>query len=60
MRRNRAKRRLRAVLRAEGVPNGFDLVVVAKSGAVVAPYPLLAREYARLQARLVQRAGAPG
>lgn len=57
--RNRAKRRLRAVLRAEGVPDGFDLVVVARSGAVIAPYPLLLREYARLRARAVERVGVP-
>lgn len=57
--RNRAKRRLRAVLRAEGVPDGFDFVVVARSGAVVAPYPLLLREYARLRSRAVERAGVP-
>jgi len=57
--RNRAKRRLRAVLRAEGLPDGFDIVVVAKSGAVVAPYPLLLREYARLRGRIVERVGVP-
>lgn len=55
--RNRAKRRLRAVVRAEGLPDGFDLVVVARSGAVVAPYALLLREFARLRARAVERAG---
>lgn len=55
--RNRAKRRLRAVLREEGMPDGFDLVVVAKGGAVVAPYPLLLREFSRLRARALERAG---
>jgi ribonuclease P protein component len=58
--RNRAKRRLRAVVRSEGVPAGLDLVLVAKAAAVRVPFPLLLQEYRRLQERLVRRTEALG
>lgn len=53
--RNRAKRRLRAVLREAGTPSGIDLVMVAKAPARTAPYPLLRAEYERLLGRLARR-----
>ncbi|CAN5393341.1 hypothetical protein BH23ACT9_BH23ACT9_17750 [soil metagenome] len=37
--RNRAKRRLRAILHDAVLPTGTDLVLSAKSGADEAPYP---------------------
>lgn len=57
--RNRAKRRLRVVVRGEGVPRGVDVVVVAKPGAVVARFPSLLREFSRLRVRAVERAVGP-
>jgi ribonuclease P protein component len=53
--RNRARRRLRAVLRDAGVPASLDVVVVAKLPARTVPYPLLSREYERLRGRLLAR-----
>jgi ribonuclease P protein component len=57
--RNRAKRRLRAILQSEGVPAGLDIVLVAKPLAVSAPFPLLVRDYGRLRERLATAVGAP-
>lgn len=57
--RNRAKRRLRAVLRVEGVPAGCDLVVAAKSDAVAVPYAALLQEFVRLRSRALDRSGMP-
>ena len=57
--RNRAKRRLRALLQSEGLPEGLDVILVAKPLAVTVPFPLLQREYARLRERLTSRTGAP-
>lgn len=53
--RNRAKRRLRAVLQSEGIPSGVDLVVMAKATAVTVPYANLAAEYRKLRGRLLAR-----
>lgn len=47
--RNRAKRRLRALVRLEGLASGFDAVLVARTATAVAPYPELVREYRRLR-----------
>lgn len=46
--RNRAKRRLRAALRDVGAPCGADVVVVARHGAVMAPFGRLREELATL------------
>lgn len=48
--RNRAKRRLRAVLRALNLPAGVDLVVVARASAVACGFPLLTRDVEALVA----------
>lgn len=56
--RNRARRRLRALLRADALPGGADVVMVAKPLAGVVPFTLLARDYRRLQDRLAQTLGA--
>ncbi len=56
--RNRAKRRLRALLQADGPPSGIDLVLVAAAPAAVAPFPDLAAEYGRLRGRAIARAAA--
>jgi ribonuclease P protein component len=47
VRRNRAKRRLRAVLRAQPLPPGTDVVVVAKRAAVSAATARLEADVAR-------------
>lgn len=57
-RRNRAKRRLRAALRDIGVPAGCDVVVVARAGALTAPFPSLQAELAELLGRAAQRYGS--
>jgi ribonuclease P protein component len=49
--RNRAKRRLRAVLR-EGVPADLQLVVVAKPAALTTPFPVLLGEFTHLVSRV--------
>lgn len=53
--RNRAKRRLRALLLQDTEPQPFDLVAVAKPPAVAVPYLLLRREYDGLRGRLAAR-----
>ena len=53
--RNRAKRRLRALVREFGVPDGTDLVLVAKPSAATAPYRDLLEEFRRLHGRLHRR-----
>lgn len=55
VRRNRAKRRLREALRQTRLPEGLDLVVVARAEAVTAPWSALVAELDRL---LVRCAGA--
>jgi ribonuclease P protein component len=52
--RNRAKRRLRAVVGAEGVPARVDVIVAAKPPALTAPYTSLLVEYRRLRTRLLR------
>jgi len=57
--RNRAKRRLRALLRAEPPAAGFDLVLVAAPPAVAVAFRDLVDEHARLRGRVTARlAGA--
>lgn len=56
--RNRAKRRLRALLHDAGPPAGMDLVVVASAPAVDTPFATLAQEYAHLRDRAASRAGS--
>jgi ribonuclease P protein component len=53
--RNRAKRRLRAVLRHQPPPCGVDFVLVAKPPALTVPYDTLAGEYQSLRGRLLAR-----
>jgi ribonuclease P protein component len=53
--RNRVRRRLREAIRAEGLEGGWDVVVIARSGAAAADYHALRRSLARL----VERAGLP-
>lgn len=55
--RNRAKRRLRAILASSSLPDGFDLVVVARSTALVAPFDEMRMELESLLER-ARRAGA--
>lgn len=56
VRRNRAKRRLRAALAIVGLPGGLDLVVRAKPGAVDADFSALRNELTRLVSRVARRA----
>lgn len=49
--RNRAKRRLRAVLRAAALPAGCDVVAVARRAAVTMGFPALVTEITALLAR---------
>jgi ribonuclease P protein component len=53
--RNRAKRRLRAVIAGAAVPRALQLVVVARPAATTLPFPALVEEFARLVRRLVRR-----
>lgn len=57
-RRNRAKRRLRAALREIGVPAACDVVVVARTDALTAPFPRLVGELDELLARAAHRYGS--
>lgn len=52
--RNRAKRRLRAAIRAVAVPAGLDLVVVARVSAVTAPFEELRADIRALNERVEQ------
>jgi ribonuclease P protein component len=56
--RNRAKRRLRAALQQVDLPAGFDLVVVARSGALTEPFPALVEQVAGVITRLHTGAAA--
>jgi ribonuclease P protein component len=60
VKRNRAKRRLRALLHAAGPPAGTDLVVVAAPPAVDTAFAVLSEEFTRLRDRALDRAGAAG
>jgi len=42
--RNRARRRLRESFRLVGLKQGFDIVIVARSRAVTAPFDMIQRE----------------
>lgn len=55
VRRNRAKRRLRAALHQAAVPRGTDVVVVARSQALTARFPELIDEVERLLGRVGDR-----
>lgn len=48
VRRNRAKRRLRAVMRETALPEGVDLVVIARASAVTCRYRELAADVEEL------------
>lgn len=56
--RNRAKRRLRAVLTTAGLVEGAEIVVVAKAPAVSSPFAVLVEEYSSLRTQIRQRLGA--
>lgn len=58
--RNRAKRRLRAVLRSEGVPERLDLVLAAKPAVLAADFQTLLKEYRALCARLLRMVRVAG
>ena len=47
VRRNRAKRRLRAALGLQTLPSGRDIVLVARAGADEAPFSQLCQEAAQ-------------
>lgn len=55
--RNRVRRRLREVAREAGVGEGWDIVVVARDGAVGARFDALVEELRRLVRRLEREAG---
>lgn len=56
VRRNRAKRRLRAALGHTVAPRGLDVLVVGRSAALTADFAVLVAEVDRLLARAVERA----
>ena len=58
--RNRAKRRLRALLQADGPPTGTDLILVATPAAVDVPFASLTEEYTDLRTRAIARPGSAG
>ena len=58
--RNRAKRRLREVLRGTHVPRGVDLVAVARATTGTAPWDDLVADGARVVARIPGSARTPG
>jgi ribonuclease P protein component len=53
--RNRAKRRIRAVLQGLTLPAGMDLVVVARSSAQTVPFSELQREVGELVAKAASK-----
>lgn len=53
--RNRAKRRLRAAVRAVTLPAGLDVVVVARASAVTAPFEELRTDIGAVTARFDQQ-----
>lgn len=59
VRRNRAKRRLRAALHRIAPPAGLDVVVVGRSPALTTDFAELTGEMERLIARVSQRAADP-
>jgi ribonuclease P protein component len=59
VRRNRAKRRIRAVLASTDLPAGTDLVIVARSTASTVPFPELQRELAALTGKAAERSSKP-
>ncbi|WP_322818940.1 ribonuclease P protein component [Tepidiforma sp.] len=58
--RNRVRRRLREAARWAGVGEGWDIVVVAREGAVAARFEALVEEVRRLVRRLVREEGKGG
>jgi ribonuclease P protein component len=59
VRRNRAKRRLRAAARQARLPDGTDLVIDACHAALTLPFDSLQRDVERLSARASRRAFTP-
>jgi ribonuclease P protein component len=57
VRRNRARRRLRAAVRCGDLPVGFDMVIRAKAPAVDADFTALRSEVEALAGRVARRAG---
>lgn len=55
VRRNRAKRRLRAAARSARLPDAVDLVIDARAGTIGAPFGVLHRDLERLTARALDR-----
>lgn len=55
--RNRAKRRLREAVRDASLPAGVDLVLSAKAGADIVPFPALVDDVRRSVRRAARRAG---
>lgn len=51
--RNRAKRRLRAAICGVGIPQGLDIVVVARPDALSVPFSALCAEFTRSLQRVV-------
>jgi ribonuclease P protein component len=61
VRRNRAKRRLRAALAQSVLPSGYDLVLIARPKALTASFDALCEEVAGVSAAAAARAAAcPG
>lgn len=58
VRRNRAKRRLRAALHQTTAPRGLDVVVVGRSPALTTDFTTLTGEVERLLARVSELAAA--
>ena len=54
--RNRVRRRLRAATRAAGLPAGFDVVIVARGGAITASFEQLVSGVQAGFARAVRKA----
>lgn len=54
--RNRAKRRLREVIRVTAIPTGVDLVVTAKAGADTVAFDALAADLRSSVRRALRRA----
>jgi ribonuclease P protein component len=58
VRRNRAKRRLRAAVDQRRLPDGLDFVLIARPEVVAAPFAALVTEVERVAARAAKQAAA--
>lgn len=58
--RNRVRRRIREAARQAGAGEGWDIVVVAREGAVGAPFAALVDELRRLVRRVEREASKSG